>query len=170
MAVSIYIDIYIDKKYCVWNTPDKALLHLMISETPFIQGWSSKLWTTWKELWGTTFQASRKKYKELPNILIIRPQKLPPSAPGEGKKSWEIWLPRGDGPRENRPHCIWVGISLACLGKPSKKNTGLFGNFSQTSDPPPQPLLGTLRSKWNFLGDFVKNLVCFMPLSLLCGF
>ena len=27
-----------------------------------------------------------------------------------------------------------------------KKNTGLFGNFSQTSDPPP-PLLGTPRSK-----------------------
>ena len=43
-----------------------------------------------------------------------------------------------------------------------KKNTGLFGNFSQTSDPPPPPLLGTLRSRWNFLGDFVKNLVCFL--------
>ena len=40
------------------------------------------------------------------------------------------------------------------LGKRSKNNSGLFGNFSQTSDP---PLLGTLRSKWNFLGDFVKK-------------
>ena len=44
-----------------------------------------------------------------------------------------------------------------------KKKYGIIWEFfPNVGPPPPPPLLGTLRSKWNFWGDFVKNLVCFL--------
>ena len=43
-----------------------------------------------------------------------------------------------------------------------KKIRDYLGNFPKRRTPPHPPLLGTPRSKWKILGDFVKNLVCFL--------
>ena len=60
------------------------------------------------------------------------------------------------------PGSLNTGCSLSCLGKPSKKKYGIIWEFSPNVGTPHPPLLGTLRWKWKFLGDFLKNLDSFL--------
>ena len=81
-------------------------------------------------------------------------------------KHWKRWKMRTKGRREEgeeKDHEEHEeeqeGGAWGEWGKPSKKKYGIIWEFFPNVRPHP-PLLGTLRSKWNFLGDFVKNLVC----------